>query len=188
MDKGGANKDVGINITTAVDSLVLLVNSKKRIPMEEASKILGLPDNIINEWATFLDEENVIKIEYQLTTPFLVETEDTKKVLEEKVNIDIEKDLISRKISVMISAIDKINVSSSLVLKNEEDLKKIVLNKDLGKNDSLYAQKFYLKIRLNELLGLLKNQKSVDIFKINERLAILEKKKKVFEDNFKKER
>ena len=188
MDKEGANREIGINITTAVDSLVLLVNSKKRIPMEEASKVLGLPDNIINEWATFLDEENIIKIEYQLTTPFLVETEDTKKVLEEKINIDIEKDLISRKISVMISAIEKINITSSLVLKNEEDLKKAILNKNLGREDVLYAQKFYLKLRLNELLDLLKNQKSVDIFKINERLITLEKKKKVLEDSYKQER
>ncbi|MBI4158936.1 hypothetical protein HY500_01610 [Candidatus Woesearchaeota archaeon] len=188
MSKGEISKESGINITTAVDSLVLLVNAKKRISMEEASKTLGLPDSIVNEWATFLEEENIIKIEYQLTTPFLVETEDTKRVVEEKLNIVIEKDLISRKVSVMISAIDKIPVNSALNLKNEEDLKNAIINKNLSREDRLYAQKFYLKLRLNELLGLLKNQKSADIFKINEKLMILEIKKKIFENNCKKER
>ena len=51
-----------INITTAVDSLVELVNRKGRISLEEASKELGIPENIINEWASFLEEENVILI------------------------------------------------------------------------------------------------------------------------------
>lgn len=183
-----SQKESGINITTAVDSLVSLVNAKKRIPMEEASKALGLPDSIVNEWATFLEEENILKIEYQLTTPFLVETEDTKRIVEEKLDVEIEKDLISRKILVMISAIDKVNVNSTLVLKNEEDLKRAVLRQNLRKEDRLYAQKFYLKLRLNELLTLLKNQKFIDIFKINEKLMTLEKKKKIFENNCKKER
>lgn len=188
MSKEEISKDSGINITTAVDSLVLLVNSRKRIPLEEVSKVLGVPDSIVNEWATFLDEENIIKIEYQLTTPFLVETKDTKRIVEENLNVEIEKDLISRKISVMISAIDKISVNSALNLKNEEDLKNAIINKDLSREDRLYAQKFYLKLRLNELLVLLKNQKSIDIFKINEKLMILERKKKIFENNCKKER
>lgn len=188
MNKEEISKEGGIDLTTAVDSLVLLVNAKKRIPLEEVSKVLGLPDSIINEWATFLDEENIIKIEYQLTTPFLVETENTKRIVEENLNIEIERDLISRKISVMLSAIDKIDVNSTLNLKNEEDLKKAIINKKLSREDRLYAQKFYLKLRLNELLRLLKNQKSLDIFKINEKLMILERKKKIFENNCKKER
>src|SRR3989344_3778853 len=152
------------------------------------SLTLGLPHSIVNEWATFLEEENILKIEYQLTAPFLVETEDTKKIVEEKLNLEIERDLISRKILVMLAAIDKVSVVSTLNLKNEEDLKKVIINKNLSRNDRLYAQKFYLKLRLNELLDLLKNRKPLDIFKINEKLMTLERKKKIFENNFKKER
>ena len=88
----------------------------------------------------------------------------------------------------MLAAIDKVSVVSTLNLKNEEDLKKVIINKNLSRNDRLYAQKFYLKLRLNELLDLLKNRKPLDIFKINEKLMTLERKKKIFENNFKKER
>ena len=74
-----------------------------------------------------------------------METKDTKKVVEEKLNFEIEKDLLSRKISVMLASKDKIPINSELNLKNERDLKKAILDKTLKKEDRLYAQKFYLK-------------------------------------------
>ena len=76
------------NITTAVDSLVKLVNNKGRISVEIASKELGLPQNIINEWATFLDQEKIIHVEFKFTTPYLIsKREETKN---KKVDVDYE--------------------------------------------------------------------------------------------------
>ena len=60
------------DIKTAVDSLIELLKKKKRLTLDETSKELGIPTNIINEWATFLEEEKILKIEYKFTTPYLI--------------------------------------------------------------------------------------------------------------------
>ncbi|MBS3153547.1 hypothetical protein J4426_03220 [Candidatus Woesearchaeota archaeon] len=174
------------NITTAVDSLVSLVNSKKRISMEEAAQILGLPESILNEWASFLGEEKILGIEYQLTTPFLVaknvEEEATK---EERTSSDeIEKDLLVRKIQFMMAALNKYNPRSALKIRNEDDLKRAIKSESLSKEDRLYLQKAYLQLRLAQLIVRLKEKGGQDIFKINQDIMILEKRKKLFENNF----
>jgi len=56
---------MAVNISTAVDSLVELIKEKKRILLEEASKELKIPENIIMEWATFLEEEGILNIDSQ---------------------------------------------------------------------------------------------------------------------------
>jgi chromosome segregation ATPase len=59
-------------ITTGVDSLVQLVMQKKRIGIDEAAKALSVPKVLIEEWADFLEEREVIGIDYKLAKPFLV--------------------------------------------------------------------------------------------------------------------
>src|SRR3989338_1264510 len=65
-------------IRTAVDSLIDLVKREKRISVDEAAKQLNLPVVIVHEWAGFLEEAKIIKIEYKLSTPYLRSVEETR--------------------------------------------------------------------------------------------------------------
>src|SRR3989344_2825386 len=107
------------NITTAVDSLVKLVNQKGVISLENASKELGLPQNIINEWASFLDQEKIIYIEYKFTTPFLISR---KKESGEDIATDYE--MIQRKLEVMKAYLEKIQPKEDKKIKQKEYLLK----------------------------------------------------------------
>jgi hypothetical protein len=66
-------------ITTGVDSLVQLIMQKKRIGIDEAAKALSVPKVLIEEWADFLEEREVIGIDYKLAKPFLVYKEMSKQ-------------------------------------------------------------------------------------------------------------
>ncbi|NOZ80933.1 MAG: hypothetical protein GXP63_04630 [DPANN group archaeon] len=59
-------------ITTVVDALVSLVRNRKRISFDDAAKSLKIPVKTIESWATFLEEEGELSVEYKFTTPFLV--------------------------------------------------------------------------------------------------------------------
>jgi len=109
------------NITTAVDSLVRFVNRKGKIGLDEASKELGIPANILNEWSTFLDQENIIKLEYKFTTPFLVSIRKGNETVEE---IDIDSDLLLRKLQIMQAYINKSEPKQNKQIKEKEYLLK----------------------------------------------------------------
>lgn len=106
------------NITTAVDSLVKLVNKEGKIGVEEASKKLGLPINVLNEWATFLDQEKIIHIEYKFTTPFL------RSIKKENKEIKVDYELILRKLEVMQAYLTKVQPKEPKKLKQKEYLLK----------------------------------------------------------------
>ncbi len=59
-------------ITTDVDALLSLVEEKKQVSFEDASKELGLPLPTIENLSSFLEEERLLDVQYQLTTPYLV--------------------------------------------------------------------------------------------------------------------
>lgn len=146
-----------INITTAVDSLVNLVKEKGMVSLEDASKILKIPENIINEWATFLEEEKLISIEYKFTTPYLVAKKES--VLKEQISEE-QIDLIRRKVGVMISCVEGVNIkpkTKNINLKH--------LTKDSCREDRLYIQKQFLLEELKKLLNNLKNIKNYKKFK-----------------------
>ena len=107
------------DITTAVDSLVKLVKQKGKISLEDASKELGIPQNIINEWASFLDQEKIIYIEYKFTTPFLMSR---KKESGEDTTTDYE--MIQRKLEVMKAYLEKIQPKEDKKIKQKEYLLK----------------------------------------------------------------
>ena len=105
------------NITTAVDSLVKLVNQKGRISLEDASKELGMPTNIINEWAVFLDQERIIHVEYKFTTPYLISK---KKEGNEEAAPDYE--MMQRKLEVMRAYLEKIQPREEKKIKQKDYL------------------------------------------------------------------
>jgi archaellum component FlaC len=82
-------------ITTGVDALVRLVKEKQRVDLEEASSVLNIPTETIEDWARVLEEEGILRIEYRLTKIFLLWVRPTEEELagekksfyEEKANI-----------------------------------------------------------------------------------------------------
>jgi|SRR3989344_6305528 len=126
------------NITTAVDSLVKLVNDKGRISVDDASKELGIPGNILNEWAAFLDQEKIIHIEYKFTTPYLTKSRADKTEEKEKTKTTSDTiDLVIRRLSITLN----------FIIKSEP------------KNDRGRQQKDYLMRKINEFLEAAKKGK-----------------------------
>src|SRR3990167_4416520 len=66
-------------LTTSADELYNLVMSRKKISVEDASKILKLPMNIVHALVDFLVEEKIFGIEYKFTTPYVYISQDHPK-------------------------------------------------------------------------------------------------------------
>ena len=49
-------------IQTEADKLISLVDTKGKISAKEASKILGLKERQVEEWADFLEKHGIIKL------------------------------------------------------------------------------------------------------------------------------
>ncbi len=73
-------------LKTGVDQLMALVAEKKKLPLQEAAKILNVPEKTLQAWVDFLVEEHILGIEYKFTTPYIYVHSDErlKKVQEEK--------------------------------------------------------------------------------------------------------
>ena len=130
------------NITTAVDSLVKLVNNKGRISLDSASRELGLPENILNEWATFLDQEGIIHIEYKFTTPFLM-----SKSSGEKKESTVDYEMILRKLQVMEAHLEKAKPAEEKQIKQKQ-----YLLKEIKKLMDLTKKKKVTKEQLQKLI------------------------------------
>ncbi len=176
-----------INIATAIDSLVELVKSRKKIELEEAAKSLALPINIINEWANFLEEEGVIKITYKFTTPYL-EIKEQVQSKEDQEQLKRRLDLSVRRLQLMLSRLAKFKIQHKYEINDLGDVKLLLKNKP-GKisGDILYAEKFILEYNINEILDTIKKIKllTVDLMKfIEKKVSDLEDKKHIFEKNY----
>ena len=86
-------------IETGVDKLIRLIDQEKKISVADAAKKLSLPRVVIEEWLDFLEEKDIVKIEYKFTTPYIVKRELTKKDIDKK-----SKDFSGRKEAFMRKA------------------------------------------------------------------------------------
>ncbi len=77
--------DLGM-ISTGVDAFIKLVREEQRIDINEAALRMGLSRQVLEEWATVLEEQGLIKIEYQLTKVYLVWVARTKEEMEVKAS------------------------------------------------------------------------------------------------------
>jgi hypothetical protein len=59
-------------VTTDVDALLKLVESKKEISIQDAAKQLEMPETSVEAFADLLQEEGIITLKYKFTTPYLV--------------------------------------------------------------------------------------------------------------------
>jgi len=176
-----------VDIETAVDSLVNLVKENKEISLEDASKKLGVPENIVNEWSVFLEEEGILKVYYKVTRPFLKATEDTKRISQEKEDIDTDRDNLIRKVNYVLSGIRTHKIENIKGVKNEEDIRGLLSKKDRTKEEILFAQKFILEQRIQNLILNLKNAKTnQDLERLSKEIGDIEKKRDIFEKDLKK--
>jgi hypothetical protein len=97
---------VSINIKTGADKLVELVSEKKKVLLDDAAKKLGVGKEVVREWAEFLEEEGMVSLEYSLSKVWITEKKITKDdILTNAKEIISEKDALSRKIDVAITAL-----------------------------------------------------------------------------------
>lgn len=128
-------------IRTDVDSLVSLVNEEKRISFRDASRRLGVPISTMKDWANFLEEEEIINIEYKFITPYLVSKDYSKKTTEEaKKSAKEETEIFKRKAESTLGYLNKVEAEI-------DSLKELF--KDFG--DHFKARIADAKIGFNEL-------------------------------------
>src|SRR5690606_11647469 len=98
-------------IRTGADKLVDLIQTTKKISIDDAAKTLGISPNLVQEWADFLEKERIITIEYNFSKAYLTERKmSSKEIKETAKEVVFEKDVIVRKIEYAISALDKESV------------------------------------------------------------------------------
>jgi len=175
-----------LNIATAIDSLVELVKYKKKISLESAAKELGLPENIINEWAHFLEEERIIQITYKFTTPYL-EFKEEQRTKDNDEELKRRLDLATRKLEFLLSSLKKTKIQHKYEIKDINDVR-VLLKKypDEKSADYVYAEKFTLEYKINNLLETIERIKLLtpDLLKyIEKKVNDIEEKKKLFDKN-----
>ena len=103
-------------IQTEVDRLVSLVQEEGKISTKNAAKKLNMPISIISEWASFLEEEGIINIEYKFTTPLLVKRKLTMEQIEQiKDRVKEEKSIFERKSESTLNYLNKLEIEVNLL-------------------------------------------------------------------------
>lgn len=112
-------------IETGVDQLVALVKKQGRVSFQEAAKELGVSAEVIGEWADFLEDENIVSVEYKLTKPYLTERKISKKEVESKVKeFSKKKEIFVRKAEGTLSFLQREAENMSKVKTEFDRLKK----------------------------------------------------------------
>jgi len=178
------------HLSTGVDGLIKVVKEKGEISVKDAATALGprppresspaMPETTVEDWASFLEEENLLKIKYKFTKPFLVAVE------EQKAEVDYE---------VSVKAVPTKIVPLSGASKDEEDKKKGVkvtqkfvkveeLKHGSTKKEELPEQ---LPESLDELMKLAEAYINQENFKAAQKIyAIIEKKYNILPEEFEK--
>ena len=81
-------------LKTSADDLYGLVRLRKKISVEDAAKILKMPDKVVQGLVDFLVEERIFGIEYKFTTPYIYLSQEKEKKIE--IESKPEKRLITK--------------------------------------------------------------------------------------------
>jgi len=128
-------KDVNI-VRTRADELVKLVKQKGEISFEEAAKTLNVTSPTIESWANFLEEEKILSIKYNFTTPLLtVFQEKIKKGSKEKKTV---KEITEEKEIENIKPIKKEGLSDIQMML--ADAYSYLKKKDFEKANEIYTK------------------------------------------------
>ena len=176
-----------INIATAIDSLVELVKTSKKISLEDAARKLDLPETIINEWATFLEEEGIIQITYKFTTPYL-EVKEKSELSDDEENLKRRLDISTRKLELILTRLKVYKIEHRYEIKSIQDVRDLLKkHPDETSKDYIFAQKYFLEFRIKALLDAIKKIKLLtpDLIKyLEKRIEDLEVKKIIFIKNY----
>ncbi len=118
-------------ISTGVDSLIRLIKEKKRIELTMVSKLLNLPASTIEDWAHILEEEGIIKIDYQLTKVYFVWAEATIDEIER------ERGVFTARKGAVNEQVQKVQ---GVQEEGAKDLEAYA--KDMEKITAMFSQKF----------------------------------------------
>ncbi len=131
-------------IETGVDKLVDIINTHKRISVEDAAKKLGVSSVVVQEWADFLEEEELISIEYKFNKTLLVERKLTKKEIKDKAEeFATEKDAFLRKVETSLKTLDKETLGLKKIKDEFNKLKKEIGKEiDTVKNEVAELEKY----------------------------------------------
>jgi DNA repair exonuclease SbcCD ATPase subunit len=169
-------------IETGVDKLVALVKQNRRISVPDAAKKLNVSKVVVEEWADFLEEEGIINIEYNFTTPYLVERQMSKKEVDEKVKeFKGKKEGFVRKAEVCLSLLDN-NGDAFANIKEEFKSLKDELGKDLkGVQEELNLLEQYNREK-RDIDGQVKETEKAFKDKIAQMESQIEKEKQRYAD------
>ena len=137
-----------LEIITGVDKLVELVNSRGKIELAEAAKVLGVSVGVVQEWVNFLDHEGPIEVEYSLTKRYLTWRNSTRNELKDRSNeFSNKREVILRKAEVNLHSF-KEHIQELKSLKPEFDGLKDELGMELNSvKKDLEALENYNRLR-----------------------------------------
>jgi hypothetical protein len=126
-------------LKTCADDLYELVKSRKKISVEDAAKILKMPNNTVQALVDFLVEEKIFGIEYKFTTPFIYISQEKEEEI--GTQSSIAKKLVTK--DEFFQKANKWNISAE---KMNELWKKYV-----RENFSSIREDFYMKANSKNL-------------------------------------
>ncbi len=80
-------------IFTDIDKLISLIKEKKRVELNEVAHILGVSASTVEEWASFLEKEGIISLDYSLSDVFLVWKEPSQEEVKRREEEELKREL-----------------------------------------------------------------------------------------------
>ena len=161
-------------VKTSADKLVKLVNQKGEISFEDSANELNVSQETIEAWANFLEEEKIISIKYNFTTPLLTVFEQKKKKPKEET---IEEETLKKKPAEQAKRTLKkeelteihllLGEAYSYIKKKKFDKAKEIYALIKGKYDGLPSEFLEKKNELNTHLTKLSKDLGVNLSKLS---------------------
>ncbi|NIA03730.1 MAG: hypothetical protein GWP09_00075 [Nitrospiraceae bacterium] len=144
-------------IETGVDKLVELIKKKKKITIKEAAKEISVSEDVIKEWAEFLEEEGIIEIKYNLVSSYLVAKElSEREIQQKKKQLNDDKQIFSREGDSLLNQIENDSKDIEMIkeefqkLKEEIELDSDEMKEKLNELDKFNDSKRHLQSLLNQ--------------------------------------
>jgi chromosome segregation ATPase len=190
-------------IKTGADKLVELIQTTKRISLDDAAKNLGVTTELVQDWADFLEKEKLISVDYSFSKAFLTErTFSSKEIKQSAKEIVSEKDAFVRKVENALSSLEADSITFNEIKKQfntiqdsvKEEIKIVetelanlekfeVLKNNLDKEINAQKEKYKKEIGVisNEIKDKEKEFNDLSVRLLKEKDSILSIKEKISE-------
>jgi DNA repair exonuclease SbcCD ATPase subunit len=131
------------SLTTGVDQLVELVNSKGKVSIREAAKSLGVSANNVEELALVLEKSGLVELQYALTKTYIVRVEMSKADLNKKAKeVESDKKTFENRNAALGSYLEKLDEELKLLEKLIKDTSaRKIVPEELKKVNELETKK-----------------------------------------------